>query len=152
MKRWLIALLCGPLPVAAQTAYVNTATQLRATPNADAEVLRALEPGAAVEIRARQGGWEQVTVSSQNGWVRMSALQLHAPGSAPGVLEGGRQFATQTVATTGVRGLGEGDLQNAVPDLAAADGLATYAATAEQARAFAGDAGLHAAAIPKEDR
>jgi uncharacterized protein YgiM (DUF1202 family) len=152
VNKWLIALLGGPMVAAAQTAYVSTATPLRATPNADAEVLRTLEAGAAVEIQARQGGWQQIAASGQSGWVRMSVLQLRAPGPAPGVLEGGRRFATQTMATTGVRGLGESDLQNATPDLAAADRLADYAASEAQARAFAADAGLRAAALPQEDR
>ena len=61
---------------------------------------------------------------------------------------GGRAAATQSVATTGVRGFGQGELQNATPDVAAADALEAAAVTTADARSFAAQANLQAKADP----
>lgn len=145
LRRLLLPVLALlPMLAAAEPGYISDATELRATPFADGKVVQPLAAATAVDVRARQGGWYQVQVGAQQGWVRMSALRLRAPGERAGLLEGGRAVATQTVATTGVRGLSGEDLQKANPDLAAADGLDAAAVTAADARGFAAQAGLHA--------
>lgn len=147
-RKLLWALLWLPLLAAAEPGYVSDATDLRDGPYADAKTLQALPAAAPVEILGRQGGWYQVQVGQQQGWVRMSSLRLRAPGARAGVLDGGRAVATQTVATTGVRGFGKGELQNATPDVPAVDALEASAVAAADARAFAGQAGLQAKSDP----
>jgi len=139
---WALALL--PSLAAADPGYVAEATELRDGPYADGKVLQPLAAATAVEIQNRQGGWYQVQLGPQQGWVRMAALRLKAPGARAGLLEGGREAATQTVATTGVRGFDDRDLQAAAPNLPAVDGLEAYAATSADAGSFAAQAGLHA--------
>jgi hypothetical protein len=151
MRKTLIGILCLPLLAVAETGYISQATELRDTPNGDAPVLRALPAATPVDIRRRQGGWYEVLPgapsaaagqSAQAGWVRMSSLRLHAPGERAGLLDGGRALATQTVATTGVRGLSGEDLQKAAPDLVAVASLDAMAVSAADARDFAEQGGL----------
>lgn len=152
MKRKLLwAALWLPLLAAADPGYVSDATELRDGPFVDGKVLQSLPAATAVEVLGRQGGWYQVKVDQQQGWVRMSALRLRAPGARAGVLEGGRAVATQSVATTGVRGFGSGELQSATPDVAAVDGLEVGAVAVADAQAFAGQGGLQAKAAPAKE-
>lgn len=131
------AVLWLPLLAAADPGYISEDTDLRDGPYADAKTLQALPAASAVEILGRQGGWYQVRLGEAQGWVRMSTLRLRAPGARAGVLEGGRGAATQTVATTGVRGFGAGELQKAAPDIDAVDKLEALAVAAADARGFA---------------
>jgi hypothetical protein len=147
MKRILLgAVLSLPLLAAAESGYVAEATDLRDGPYADAKTVQQLPAAAAVEIRARQGGWYQVQSGEQQGWVRMSALRLKAPGAQVGMLQGGRAAATQSVATTAVRGFGKGELLAATPNLPAVDALENAAVSAADARSFAAQASLQAKA------
>ncbi|MDR3415353.1 MAG: SH3 domain-containing protein [Nevskia sp.] len=156
LRRLCWTLLLLPSLAAAESGYVAEATDLRDGPYADGKVLQSLAAASTVQIKDRQGGWYQVQVDQQQGWVRMSALRLRAPGARAGLLEGGREAATQSVATTGVRGFDDRDLQKATPDVPAADGLDAYAATSADATGFAAKAGLQAntkdkSAVAKEE-
>lgn len=152
MKRMLFAaLLSLPLLAAADPGYVSEDTDLRDGPYADAKTVQPLPAATTVEIRARQGGWYQVQVGQQQGWVRMSSLRLRAPGAHAGVLDGGRGAATQSVATTGVRGLNATQIQNAAPNLPAVDELEKSAVAAADARAYAADGGLKASDKGRND-
>ncbi|MBL6751907.1 MAG: SH3 domain-containing protein [Nevskia sp.] len=144
LGRALWGALCVPLAAAADAAYISQPTELRDAPAADGHVLQSLAAAAAVDIRRRQGGWYQVQVNQQTGWVRMSSLRLRAPGERAGLLDGGRALATQTVATTGVRGLSGEDLQKANPDLVAVAALDAGGVSAADARDFAAQGGLQA--------
>lgn len=147
MKRLLFSLILGlPLIALADPGYVTEATELRDGPYADAKSVADLPDAATVEIRGRQGGWYQVQLGDKQGWVRMSSLRLRAPGARAGVLEGGRSVATQSVATTAVRGMNAVQIQNAVPDIPAVDALENSAVTADAARGYAADGGLKAKA------
>lgn len=138
MRRVLLAaLLCLPLLTAAEPGYISDDTDLRDGPYADAKTVQPLPAATAVEILGRQGGWYQVQAGQQQGWVRMSTLRLRAPGARAGVLDGGRGAATQTVATTGVRGFGAGELQKASPRIDEVDKLDSGAVAPADARSFA---------------
>lgn len=145
-RKLLLAVLWLPSLAAAGPGYVSRATDLREAPYPDAKVSQPLAASTAVEIKSRQGGWYQVQIGQFQGWVRMAMLRLRAPSASAGLLDGGRSVATQTVVTTGVRGLDDRDLQGAAPDLSAADGMDTYAANSAEARSFAAQAGLQAKA------
>ncbi|HWY23370.1 MAG TPA: SH3 domain-containing protein [Nevskia sp.] len=142
----LAAMLWLPLLAAADPGYISEDTDLRDGPYADAKSLQQLPAATAVEIHGRQGGWYQVQAGPQQGWVRMNSLRLRAPGARAGVLEGGRGAATQSVATTGVRGFGAGELQKAAPDVDAVDKLEATAVAAADARSFAAAGNLQAKA------
>jgi Bacterial SH3 domain len=145
MKRKLMLLALGlalPLLAGAEPGYVAETAQLRDGPNADAKLLQSLAAATAVDVLARQGGWYQVSLAGQQGWLRMSALRLHTPVARAGLLEGGRGAATQSVSNTGVRGFGSSDLEAASPDLPAADALVP--ADPAGARSFAAAGGLQA--------
>ncbi|MBV8062811.1 MAG: SH3 domain-containing protein [Nevskia sp.] len=145
MRRLLFAaVLWLPLLAAADPGYTAEDTDLRDGPYADAKTLQSLPAASAVEILGRQGGWYQVKAGEAQGWVRMSTLRLRAPGARAGVLEGGRGAATQTVATTGVRGFGAGDLQKAVPDMGQVDKLDANPVAVADARSFAAAGNLQA--------
>lgn len=145
MKRLLwSAVLWLPLLTAADPGYVAEDTDLRDGPYGDAKTLQSLPAQSAVEILGRHGGWYQVQAGEQQGWVRMSALRLKAPGARAGVLEGGRIGATQSVAATSVRGITDVQLQNASPNLAAVDRLEAGAVSVADARAYAAQGGLQA--------
>ncbi len=147
MKRFLFAAaLWLPLLAAADPGYISEDTDLRDGPYADAKTVQALPAASAVDILGRQGGWYQVRLGEVQGWVRMSTLRLRAPGARAGVLEGGRGAATQSVATTGVRGFGAGELQKAAPDIDAVDKLEATAVAAADARSFAAAGKLQAKA------
>jgi len=148
MRRILFAaaVLWLPLLALAEPGYMSEDTDLRDGPYADAKTVQQLPAATAVDIRGRQGGWYQVQAGEQQGWVRMSTLRLRAPGARAGVLEGGRNAATQSVATTGVRGFGAGDLQKASPDLGEVDKLEAGAVAAADARSFAAAGNLQARA------
>ena len=149
MRRILFAaaVLGLPLLAAAEPGYISEDTDLRDGPYADAKTVQPLPAATAVEIRGRQGGWYQVQAGQQQGWVRMSTLRLRAPGARAGVLDGGRGAATQSVATTGVRGFGAGDLEKAAPDLDAVDKLEASVVAAADARSFAAGGSLQAKAV-----
>jgi hypothetical protein len=133
-----------PLLAAADAGFISQQTELRGNPAADAPVLQSLAPATAVDVKRRTGGWYQVQANKQLGWVRMSSLRLHAPGERAGLLDGGRAEATQSVATTGVRGLDGQTLQAASPDLVAVAALDASGDSAADARDFAAQGGLQA--------
>ncbi len=149
MRRRLLfaaAVLGLPLLAVAEPGYISEDTDLRDGPYADAKTVQPLPAATAVDIRGRQGGWYQVQAGQQQGWVRMSTLRLRAPGARAGVLDGGRNAATQSVATTGVRGLNAPQIQNAAPNLPAVDELEKSVVAVPDARSFAAAGNLQAKA------
>lgn len=147
---------------------VRTAT-LKQNPAFHSKILRELPPGTEVRLEKRNGGWQQVSVlpeANVTGWVRGYQVRDDVEaGQAPliqnkesgGVLSGLSNLSRRTsglfgrremensgnlVATIGVRGLSEEDLNNARPDpeeLARLDG---YAAEVPAAKQFAAAGGL----------
>lgn len=144
-----LLLVLGMVHAASQTNAQTVANiSLNDGPYTDAHATVAVPQNTGVTILARQGGWYHVRlISGQDGWVPMTSLRFQSnAGSNPGsswdknafnLFEGGRAGASGTTATTGVRGLNEGTIQNATPDPQAVLALAKYAATPDVARNFA---------------
>jgi len=91
--------------VQAQSTTALRATELRADKLATATLLKALPPGAVLNVIAVEGGWVQVTHESLQGWVRASSVNLLSAASAAAGLASGRQAGGNSVLTLGVRSL-----------------------------------------------
>lgn len=157
MKKVKLVLMCVlALPVMATAALAESGTVLRATqlaaePYADAASRGVVRGDSAVEILERDGGWYRVrTADKREGWVRLSNVRL---GEAAAADEAGGFWAsvfsftgraqTRTAsATTGIRGLSEEEIRDAVPDNAAVERLAQFAPDDAETRRFAADIGL----------
>ncbi|KAA2286049.1 SH3 domain-containing protein [Arenimonas fontis] len=133
----------------AETGTVLKATELRAEPQAGADILAKLAAKDSVEITARQGAWAGVTTTAgQSGWVRILNLRTGSGETSRG---GGQALAsvfrtgsTSADASTGVKGLGAEDLRRANPNAGEAARLAQFAAAPDEARTHAAEAGLEA--------
>lgn len=151
-RRWPGALALGLAlalagPAAAEPGTVLKPTELRAQPLGSAEVLAKLAAQEAVEITARQGAWAGITTAAgQQGWVRVLNLRTASGevnrGGDGSLAQAFRTGSTSNDVSTGVKGLGAEDLRNASPDEAEAAKLAGFAATPDEARAFAGEGRL----------
>jgi len=139
-------LLCMVLPVLAEPGHVIRSCDLMDEPYRDANVLTSLDEGAAIEILKRKGGWLNISVGEQAGWVRMSKIRKGEAAAAPdsgteasGVLElaSGRAGTGNVVATTGVRGLSEEELKGAQFNAVEIKKLESFAVPEKQARNFA---------------
>ncbi|HEX5339867.1 MAG TPA: SH3 domain-containing protein [Gammaproteobacteria bacterium] len=154
IRRWLIALfsLLLPLAVAAATgsnAQTIQITPMNRAPYSDAQALAQLPVNTRLHLVERKGGWYHVRLGNgKQGWVRMTSIRLGEGSEAPStsgwsfgslthLFQSGRANTTEATATTGVRGLNEGSIQNAVPDTQAVAGLSRYAATPDAARKYA---------------
>lgn len=152
MHKALLLLVLLALPAgAAQLGTVTRAADLRSTPFSDGRTIKTLKQGSSVEVLKRVGGWYQVKAGTSQGWVRMWLLRFSSTAGAGtaardtvAVLQSGRAGSTYTTATTGVRGLSEEELKNAVPDPAALQTLEQLATTPADARGFAHQASLKA--------
>lgn len=131
----------------AESALTNRATALQAQAQSDAATIASLPENTRVEVLARKGAWSQVKAGGQTGWVRMMSLkpegavqQAPASGNPLGglgsLLSAGRTSNSATV-TTGVRGLGEEDLQNAQANPAELEKMQRYSVDRNTAQAFA---------------
>jgi uncharacterized protein YgiM (DUF1202 family) len=144
-KALLLALaLSLPVWAATQTGTTTRATELKSTPFADGKLVQNLPAGAAVDVIKRVGGWYQVKSNGTEGWVRMWTLRFSTQAGGAdalkqnvAVLSSGRSGSTYTTATTGVRGLSEEELKNAVPDPAAVQALEKLAVLPTDAQDFA---------------
>ena len=141
-----VLLLCMVLPVLAEPGHVIRSCDLMDEPYRDANVLTSLDEGAAIEILKRKGGWLNISVGEQAGWVRMSKIRKGEAAAAPdsgteasGVLElaSGRAGTGNVVATTGVRGLSEEELKEAQFNAVEIKKLESFAVPEKQARNFA---------------
>jgi hypothetical protein len=129
----------------AETGALLRAADLKAKPFLDADTVAKLPERAALEVLARQGPWMQVRYQGRQGYVRMLQVRLDASDApvarvatpAPSVAAVTRPSAGTTTVTTGVRGFDEQALKDAQPAPEQYRLMTSYAATAEQAQAFA---------------
>ncbi len=127
---------------------------IRAEPFTDAREVGTLAKGDPVEIHARDGGWLRISSNAGNGWVRMLGIRRGEAGKARFTAEGvlglasGRAGTGMVVATTGIRGLNEEDLQAARFAGVQLELLESFGVTRAEARKFAGQASLQARSIP----
>lgn len=143
-----LALCIAAFPAAAESGAVIRADELKATPFIDAATSAKLAANQPVNIVSRKGGWVQVEVNGQTGWVRMLNVRL-ATASSPAQGQANvraasllRTNSSGKTVTTGIKGLGEEDLQNASPDPLQVSELATLAVSADEASANAHASGL----------
>lgn len=143
-----LALGIAAYPAAAESGAVIRADELKAMPFIDATTSAKLPANQPVNILGRKGGWIEVEANGQTGWVRMLNVRL-AGGSAPAAGQANvhaasllRTGSSGKTVTTGIKGLGEEDLQNAAPNPAQVAKLAEFAVPAAEASANARASGL----------
>lgn len=135
------ALLCSSL-VVAEPATLLKPTELRSQPQGSASIVTTLKAKDTVDISARQGAWASVrTTDGKSGWVRVLNLRTGSGqrgdtgiGTIASVFKTGSSGNT---VSTGVKGLSAEQLQNATPNPAEAERLATYSVKAPDARTYA---------------
>jgi hypothetical protein len=139
----------GLAPVlAAETGVLIRADVLRDKPFIDAAEVEKLAANAPVAIAARQGGWVQVESGGKTGWVRTLNVRLaggSGSGGGSGLLAASSLYRTGssgTQVTTGVKGLGEGDISTASPSTAQLALLNAQRVTPAAASEQAGQNGL----------
>ena len=143
-----LALGFAAYPAAAESGAVIRADELKAMPFIDAATSAKLPANQSVNILSRRGGWIEVEANGQTGWVRMLNVRL-AAGSGPAQGQANvraasllRTGSSGKTVTTGIKGLGEEDLQNASPDPAQVAKLADFAVPAAEASDNAHASGL----------
>ncbi|MFZ5755893.1 MAG: SH3 domain-containing protein [Pseudomonadota bacterium] len=155
----LAALLAGAAH-AADPGTLTRAESLRDKPFADAKVLAPVASGAKVDIVKREGGWYQITAAGKTGWVRMLSVRRSAAATgttAAGIagVASGRTGTGKVVATTGVRGLDNGELDTAAFSEVQIAQAEKYRVKPADAAAFAKQGGLvtvDAPSLPDPDK
>lgn len=140
------------MPVlAAETGVVIKADTIRAEPFRDAKIIAPLSVGDQVEIYRVNGGWLQIkSPKGKYGWVHMLNVRKktasRSSGSISGLLDiaSGRAGTGRIVATTGIRGLNEGELKSAQYDAAELNLVESYTASSADAQDFANQGKLAA--------
>ena len=143
-----LALGIAAAPAAAESGAVIRADELKALPFIDATTSAKVAANQQVTIVGRKGGWIEVQAGGQTGWLRMLNVRL-AAGSGPAQGQANvraasllRTGSSGKTVTTGIKGLGEEDLQNASPDPAQVAKLADFAVPAAEASDNAHASGL----------
>ena len=143
-----LALGIAAAPAAAESGAVIRADELKAMPFIDAATSAKVAANQQVTIVGRKGGWIEVQAGGQTGWLRMLNVRL-AAGSGPAQGQANvraasllRTGSSGKTVTTGIKGLGEEDLQNASPDPAQVAKLADFAVPAAEASDNAHASGL----------
>lgn len=135
------------LPCRAEPAVTVKAVELKQSPASDAKSVASVAANAAVELVKRQGAWVQLQAGTGTGWAKLFDIRMGSGPAAPAAKSGGSSAIADTLnlatgrrdasVTTGVRGLDEADLAKAQPNEAQVSTLVTYAATPDEAQAFA---------------
>ncbi len=142
-----------PPPTDTQGRAIRSET-IRVEPFVDARDVGTLAKDEVVEICGKEGGWLRITSARGNGWVRLLAIRRGGTEkpryTADGVLglASGRAGTGKVVATTGIRGLSEEDLQAARFNEAQVVLLESFGVTRAQAREFAARGSLVARPFP----
>lgn len=156
----LLLVLAGWLASATVQAEIRSgitveATALRGSAGATGAVVQQLPAQTRLSILKRQGGWYEVqTVAGQQGWVALLAIRFDKSAGASGgnisdLLEGSTAVAPATGVATGVRGIGDDQLEGGAGGAGATalQALDRYSAQPGNARAFAQSGGLRSQTI-----
>ncbi len=141
-------LLAVGTTLAGEAGTALKADDLKAEPFRDAKTVGSLTAGDNVEILKKQGGWFQVKSTKGSGWVRMLSIRRGEARKGSGVADGvlglasGRAGTGSVVATTGIRGLSEGELKAAKYNEMELRKAESFAATEAEARRFAAEGKL----------
>jgi hypothetical protein len=136
----------------AQTAgLTNRSTDLRASPEDSAKLIRTLPEKTSVELLEKRGPWNRVRSGADQGFIRMMhmgggatvvASESTASGNALAgfnkLLGGDRSGGTRAqAATVGVRGFTKDDVQRAQPDDQAVARMKQFQVSLGDAQSFA---------------
>lgn len=138
----LLTLLAMPA-FAAETGSVVRADGIRVEPFRDAKTIATLSAGDKVEIVKKNGGWLQIKSPKGKGWVHMLNVRKGDMRKDSGELGGllgmasGRAGTGKIVATTGIRGLDEVELQSAKYNETELNLVESYAINRAEAQTFA---------------
>ena len=142
LKIIIFALLAMPA-FAAEIGSVIRADGIKVEPFRDAKTIAALSAGDKVEIVNKNGGWLQINSPKGKGWVHMlnvrKGVMRKDSGDIGGLLSmaSGRAGTGKVVATTGIRGLDEVELQSAKYNETELNLVESYAVTRAEAQLFA---------------
>ncbi len=150
----LAGLLLSGIALAADPGTLSRVDNLLDKPFSNAKTISTLKAGSKVEIIGRSGGWYQVKAGTQTGWLRMLSVRRPTSGkptSVAGVagVASGRTGSGAVVTTTGVRGLDNGELDNAQFNEAQIAQAEKLRVSATDAAAFAKQGGLAHVDAPK---
>ena len=138
----LFALLAMPA-FAAETGNVIRADEIRVEPFRDAKTIATLSVGDKVQIVKKNGGWLQIESSKGKGWVHMLNVRKGDMRKDSGDIGGllgmasGRAGTGKIVATTGIRGLDEVELQSAKYNETELNLVESYTINRAEAQVFA---------------
>ncbi|RFC40819.1 MAG: SH3 domain-containing protein [Candidatus Nitrotoga sp. CP45] len=138
----LFALLVMPA-FAAETGSVIRADGIKVEPFRDAKTIATLSVGDKVEIVKKNGGWLQIKSPKGKGWVHMLNVRKGDMRKDSGDLGGllgmasGRAGTRKIVATTGIRGLDEVELQSAKYNETELNLVESYTINRAEAQVFA---------------
>ena len=138
----LFALLVMPA-FAAETGNVIRADGIKVEPFRDAKIIAMLSVGDKVEIVKKNGGWLQIKSPKGKGWVHMLNVRKGDMRKDSGDIGGllgmasGRAGTGKIVATTGIRGLDEVELQSAKYNETELNLVESYTINRAEAQVFA---------------
>lgn len=142
-----IAALASPA-LAAEKGVILRSADLKDRPFVDGATVQKVNANQSVTILVRQGSWAQVDSGSGRGWVRVLNLRLDGAQPRPGgnkLSSAASLFRTGSsgkTVTTGVKGMNEADIRNAVPDEAQLAALDAMTVSPGEARANAAQSHL----------
>ena len=135
---------------AAEKALMIRAGDLLAQPFIDAANIGKVAPAEPVTIVERRGAWVKIETNGKSGWVRLLNVRLAPvtaiagsgktaqPAKPTGMASLLRTGSSGRTVTTGVKGMDEEDIRNAIPNYVELALLDTMAVDAADARANAG--------------
>ena len=138
----LFALLVMPA-FAAETGSVIRADGIKVEPFRDAKTIAMLSVGDKVEIVKKNGGWLQIKSPKGKGWVHMLNVRKGDMRKNSGDIGGllgmasGRAGTGKVVATTGIRGFDEVELQSAKYNETELNLLESYTINRAEGQVFA---------------
>ncbi len=132
-------------------------TELKEKAYLDAKTLQTLPAQTSISILGRQGGWLKVSARGQQGWVRMLNVRSGSVSEEPkttakdvkdaAALATGRTGTGNIVATSGIRGLTDKQLQAAKGDPAELKKMESYAVSKQAAAEYARAHGLQSGKV-----
>ena len=128
----------------AQQAKALKSADLLSEPVSSASKTGSLSPGLAVSVLDKKGFWVKVQSGNQNGWVKLTDIELPNTVIKIDPMATGRTSGGNIVNTAGVRGLSPEELKGSKPNTAAVDQAVQNAAKVSDAdiSSFASSGGV----------
>ena len=126
-----------------QAQVLAKAADLKAEPAAEAKTVKSVPANSAAKMLKRQGFWAEIEAGGAKGWVKLSDINMGAPGAAGiSTVDTGRSGKGNIVSTSAARGLSAKELVAAKPDPQQFEQLKALAVSASDAESFAQSSGL----------